>query len=216
MHRDVELVGQAGGDAELPILPNNVASVIDQQDTIVGAAAGIGAVRRFGLAARACRCPPSGVRVPTRSASLVPMIEACVKSAGPKPNCQTMLPLRSTSITRLLNWSAIRVLRRSLNTLFWQWPRESRRSQFPGRRLISEALLQVPYAPQRGGVLDTDSDQLCPRSCRGLAKKSQRFVSATDDILPQPIGYTAIGSTTERLERRLYGQWAAVWLMLPF
>ena len=45
------------------------------------------------------------------------MIDAGEKSAGPRPNCQTILPMESTSITRLLNWSAIRILPRELNSL---------------------------------------------------------------------------------------------------
>src|ERR1700746_83789 len=45
------------------------------------------------------------------------MIDAGEKSAGPRPNCQTILPLASTSMTRLLNWSAIRVLPLRLNSL---------------------------------------------------------------------------------------------------
>jgi len=46
----VELVGAAAGYAKLPILPNDVSIAVDQQDPVVGAAVGIGAVRRFGLA----------------------------------------------------------------------------------------------------------------------------------------------------------------------
>src|SRR5215469_6088853 len=45
------------------------------------------------------------------------MMDDGEKSAGPKPNCQTMLPLWSTSMTRLLNWSAIRVFCLELNLL---------------------------------------------------------------------------------------------------
>src|SRR5579864_2998761 len=37
------------------------------------------------------------------------MIECGVKSLGPRPKDQTMWPPGSTSITRLLNWSAIRI-----------------------------------------------------------------------------------------------------------
>ena len=54
--------------------------------------------------------PAISVNLPTRSASLVRIIDCGEKSAGPKPKCHTILPFGSTSITRLLNWSAIRVL----------------------------------------------------------------------------------------------------------
>src|ERR1700680_1178773 len=52
--------------------------------------------------------PAIRVRSPTRCASFTPMIEAAETSFGPRPKCQRMFPARSTSITLLLNWSAMR------------------------------------------------------------------------------------------------------------
>jgi len=46
------------------------------------------------------------------------MTDLAEKSFGPRPNDQTMLPDLSTSMTRLLNWSAIRMLPGSLNSRF--------------------------------------------------------------------------------------------------
>src|SRR2546425_1510883 len=59
--------------------------------------------------------PDISVRLPTRSASLVPAIALAEVSPGPFPNCQTMFPARSISITRLLNWSVIRIFPGRLN-----------------------------------------------------------------------------------------------------
>ncbi len=61
--------------------------------------------------------PDISVRSPTRSASLVPTIALAEVSPGPWPNCQTMLPPGSISITRLLNWSVMRMLPGALNSL---------------------------------------------------------------------------------------------------
>src|SRR5579862_642067 len=65
----------------------------------------------------ACGITPGGVPVPaikvkgpTRWASLQPTMDLAEKSFGPNPNCQTMRPSGSVSMTRLLNWSAIRRL----------------------------------------------------------------------------------------------------------
>jgi hypothetical protein len=46
------------------------------------------------------------------------MTDLDVKSFGPRPNDQTILPDGPISMTRLLNWSAIRILPRSLNSRF--------------------------------------------------------------------------------------------------
>src|SRR6266478_8682207 len=69
-----------------------------------------------------CGMTPAGVPVPamsvngpTRWASLTPMMELDEKSFGPSPNDQRMLPAVLISITRLLNWSAIRILPGRLN-----------------------------------------------------------------------------------------------------
>src|SRR6266849_9346527 len=59
--------------------------------------------------------PDISVRLPTRSASLVPAIALAEVSPGPFPNCQTIFPARSISITRLLNWSVIRIFPGWLN-----------------------------------------------------------------------------------------------------
>src|SRR5207244_10323450 len=53
--------------------------------------------------------PDISVRLPTRSASLVPAIAFAEVSPGPFPNCQTMMPEGEISMTRLLNWSVIRI-----------------------------------------------------------------------------------------------------------
>src|SRR3989454_6176926 len=58
--------------------------------------------------------PDISVRLPTRSASLVPAIALADASPGPFPNCQTMLPDGEISMTRLLNWSVIRIFPASL------------------------------------------------------------------------------------------------------
>ena len=65
----------------------------------------------------ACGITPAGVPVPamrvngpTRWTSFTPMMDRGEKSFGPSPNDQTMLPAGVTSITRLLNWSAMRML----------------------------------------------------------------------------------------------------------
>jgi hypothetical protein len=52
LYGNVELIGATTSHAKLPILPNNVSTAIDQYHAVVGAAAGIGAVGRFGLTAR--------------------------------------------------------------------------------------------------------------------------------------------------------------------
>jgi hypothetical protein len=49
---------------------------------------------------------------------LVPAIALAEVSPGPFPNCQTMFPARSISITRLLNWSVIRIFPAWLNPEF--------------------------------------------------------------------------------------------------
>src|ERR1035437_4555344 len=51
LYRCIELIGATTSNPKLPILPNNVASAVDQDHSVVGAAAGIGAVGRFGLTA---------------------------------------------------------------------------------------------------------------------------------------------------------------------
>jgi hypothetical protein len=56
------------------------------------------------------------VQMETRWASLVPMMDCRLKSRGPLPNCHTIWPAGSTSITRLLNWSAIKMLPGRLNS----------------------------------------------------------------------------------------------------
>src|SRR3989442_9777350 len=61
------------------------------------------------------RVPDISVRLPTRSASLVPTIALAEVSPGPFPNCQTRFPARSISIARLLNWSVIRIFPGWLN-----------------------------------------------------------------------------------------------------
>jgi hypothetical protein len=50
LHGHIELIGATASDAKLPILPDNVSVAVDQDHAVVGATAGIGAVRRFGLA----------------------------------------------------------------------------------------------------------------------------------------------------------------------
>src|SRR5205807_9018436 len=62
--------------------------------------------------------PDISVRLPKRSASLVPTIVLPEVSPGPFPNCQTMLPEGEISITRLLNWSVIRIFPGWLNPEF--------------------------------------------------------------------------------------------------
>src|SRR3989441_12612925 len=54
--------------------------------------------------------PDISVRLPTRSASFVPTIALAEVSPGPFPNCQTILPSGAISMTRLLNWSVMRML----------------------------------------------------------------------------------------------------------
>src|SRR5438309_10383147 len=61
--------------------------------------------------------PDISVRLPTRSASFVPTIALAEVSPGPFPNCQTILPAGSISMTRLLNWSVMRMLPGRLNSL---------------------------------------------------------------------------------------------------
>src|SRR4029077_9500510 len=52
LHRSVELIGATAAGTKCPILPNNVSCVVHQDHAVVGAAAGIGAVGRFGLTSR--------------------------------------------------------------------------------------------------------------------------------------------------------------------
>src|SRR6202049_3851556 len=65
-------------------------------------------VGQFGSLPGGAPVPAIRVRSPTRCASFTPMIEAAETSFGPRPKCQRMFPARSTSITLLLNWSAMR------------------------------------------------------------------------------------------------------------
>ena len=62
--------------------------------------------------------PERRVKGPNRSASLTPTILCAPGLSDPLPNCQTIAcVLRSISITRLLNWSAIKMLSASLKSL---------------------------------------------------------------------------------------------------
>ena len=49
LYRSVELIEAVTGDAELPVLPDDVSRAVDQHYAVVGAAVGIGAVGGFGL-----------------------------------------------------------------------------------------------------------------------------------------------------------------------
>src|SRR6267143_6229525 len=70
---------------------------------------------QLGVAPGGMPVPDINVRLPTRSASLVPTIALAAVSPGPFPNCQTMVPSGAISITRLLNWSVMRMLPGWLN-----------------------------------------------------------------------------------------------------
>src|SRR5437016_5912559 len=72
---------------------------------------------QFGVAPGGMPVPAIRVKSPTRSASFVPTIAFAEVSPGPVPNCQTILPAGSISMTRLLNWSVIRMLPGRLNSL---------------------------------------------------------------------------------------------------
>src|SRR5712692_9780228 len=75
--------------------------------------------------------PEIRVRLPTRSASFVPAIALAEVSPGPFPNCQTIFPARSISITRLLNWSVIRIFPAWLNPEFAVDPTPARTGAIP-------------------------------------------------------------------------------------
>ena len=79
----------------------------------------------WGITPAGVPVPASRVSGPTRWASLQPMIDRAEKSFGPSPNDQTILPAGSVSMTRLLNWSAIRMLPRLLKARLtprlWAW-----------------------------------------------------------------------------------------------
>src|ERR1700688_385766 len=70
---------------------------------------------QFGSTPAGIPVPAISVSSPTRSASFTPKIELAEKSVGPRPQDHTMLPFLSASITRLLNWSEIRMLPGWLN-----------------------------------------------------------------------------------------------------
>src|ERR1700722_105023 len=70
---------------------------------------------QFGSTPAGIPVPAISVSCPTRSASFTPSMELAEKSMGPRPHDHTMLPFLSASITRLLNWSEIRMLPGWLN-----------------------------------------------------------------------------------------------------
>src|SRR6266699_3590111 len=72
---------------------------------------------QFVVAPAGIPVPDISVKFPTRSASFVPTIAFAEVSPGPFPNCQTILPAGSISMTRLLNWSVMRMLPGRLNSL---------------------------------------------------------------------------------------------------
>src|SRR5438132_12816073 len=65
---------------------------------------------QFGVAPGGTPVPDISVRLPTRSASLVPAIALAEVSPGPSPNCQTILPEGEISMARLLNGSVIGIV----------------------------------------------------------------------------------------------------------
>src|SRR5207244_537257 len=99
---------------------------------------------QFGVAPGGTPVPDISVRLPTRSASLVPAIALAEVSPGPFPNCQTMLPEGEISMTRLLNWSVIRI--------------------FPG-------WLKVPLVIIGALVANTDGNAASARNTTAIARK---------------------------------------------
>jgi len=90
LYGNVELIGATTSDAKLPILPDDVSIAINST-RLSGQPLGLVQLGASGWPP-GVPVPVINVSLPTRCASLTPMMDAGEKSAGPRPNCQTILP----------------------------------------------------------------------------------------------------------------------------